>query len=71
MVSVPKLFMQLWMTMLLRLYMVLWAAAGMPDGADGPQDAGSIRILSSETCQGHALGADDAAQGEQGAGHLG
>ena len=52
MVSVPKLFMQLWMTMLLRLYMALWAAAGMPMVQMAPRMPGSIRILSSETCQG-------------------
>ena len=40
------------------------------DGADGPQDARLHPHFVQRDMPGHALGADDAAQGEQGAGHL-
>ena len=52
MVSVPKLFMQLWMIMLLTLYIALCAAAGMPMVQTAPKILAFSRILSSARCQG-------------------
>ena len=60
MVLVPKLFMLLWISILLTLYMALWAAAGMPIMQMAASTSVCRRSFSARIC--HGVPSDPAMQ---------